>query len=137
MLSNFKLITEIRWQGKPQHPHCQIDSGCQVSLAKSLALPSFYWEKTTDCGAAIQGTPIALTAKSKLFPVQFGEVKDELTLYRLDEISEDCILGVEWIHKVSPYLVDTKKMVFTCTYNDQTIALPIYFRSTRRCQSYV
>ena len=110
-----------------------IDSGCQVSLAKTLELPSYYWQETKDSGSAIEGTSVTLTAKAELFPVQFGKIKGCVTLYRLDSISEDCILGSEFLHKVSPYLVDHKKMKFTCILNGRSVTLPISFQGSRKC----
>ena len=70
-----------------------VDSGCQVNLAKGPALPRFCWEETTDRGATIEGTPVSLKAKSELFPIAFNGVSDKLALYRLDSISDDCVLG--------------------------------------------
>ena len=110
-----------------------IDSGFQVSLAKNLVLPSYYWQETPDSGSTIEGTPIPLTVKEELFPVQYGKVKDSLTLYILDTISEDCILGSDFLHKVSPYLVDHKKMTFTCMLNGKFVTLPISFQGSRKC----
>ena len=83
------MLTEpkvyIKVQFRPQEfkvytLDCMIDSGCQVNLAKGSALPSFYWEETANSGSEIEGTPVALTGKAELFPVQFGKVKYSLTL---------------------------------------------------------
>ena len=81
-------------------------------MAKGSALPPFYWEQTSDRGTAIEGTPVPLKAKEKIFPVNFNGVSDKLTVYRLDSINDDCILGSEFLNRVSPFTVDTKKMVF-------------------------
>ena len=66
-----------------------IDSGCQVNLARGSALPSFYWENTTDGGTTINGTPVPLQAKAELFPVNFNGLPDKLTVYRMDDLSEN------------------------------------------------
>ena len=100
-------------------------------------MPQFYWENTFDKGSAIEGTPVPLKARSDSFPVQFNNVHDQLTLYRLDEINEDCILGSEFLARVSPFSVDTKKLVFTCIINNHPIELPIFFHSSPKCPSVV
>ena len=140
MLIGPKIFVKVQFhpsEFKPYSLDCMIDSGCQVNLAKSSALPLFYWENTSDKGFAIEGTPVPLKAKSEIFPVQFKGVNDQLTLYRLDEISEDCILGSELISRVSPFSVDTKKMKFSCIINNQNVELPIFFHSTPKCHSTV
>ena len=111
-----------------------IDSGCQVNLARGSALPSFYWENTTDGGIAINGTPVPLQAKFELFPVNFNGIPDKLTVYRMEDLSEDCVLGVEFLHRVNPYLVDHTKMKFTCVLNGQPVSLPISFKSVPKCK---
>ena len=110
-----------------------IDLGCQVNLARGSTLPHFYWEKISTQGVAIEGTIVPITAKAELFPVQFNKVSDKLTLYRLDDISDDCVLGSEFLHRVSPFAVDTKKITFSCIFNNQTVTLPISFQSSPKC----
>ena len=95
-----------------------LDFGCQVNLAKGSALPHFYWESTLDCGSSIQGTPVPLVAKSENFPIKLKGTSDTLTLYRLDDINEDCIPGSEFLSRVHLISVDTKKMIFSCVSND-------------------
>ena len=58
-------------------------------------------------------------------------------MYKLDSISEDCILGSEFLDRVSPNSVDTKKMNFTCILNNQSISLPISFNASHKCQALV
>ena len=70
-----------------------IDSGCQLNLAKRNAIPNFYWEKTLDMGLAIEGTPVQLLGKENRFPVSFNGIKSELSLSKLDNMNDDCILG--------------------------------------------
>ena len=108
-----------------------------MNLAKGSSLPQFYWENSSNKGSAIEGTPVTLKAKSESFPIQFKGVNDHLTLYRLDEISEDCILGSELLSRVGPFSVDTKKMTFSCIINSQTVELPIFFHSAPKCHSIV
>ena len=110
-----------------------LDSGCQVNLAKGSALPHFYWESTSDRGSAIQGTPIPLVAKYENFPIKLKGTSDTLTLYRLDDINEECILGSEYLSRVSPICVDTKKMIFSYVINNCTIELPISFNPVPKC----
>ena len=96
MLTGPKIFVKVQFhpsEFKYYSLNCMIDSGCLVNPAKGSTLPQFYWENTSDKGSAIEGTPVPLKAKSEKFLVQFKGVNDHLTLYRLDEISEDCILG--------------------------------------------
>ena len=102
-----------------------------------MTLRRNYWENTSDRGSAIQGTPVPLVAKSENFPIKLKETNDTLTLYRLDEINEDCILGSEFLSRVGPISVDTKKMIFSCVINDCTIELPIFFNYVPKCQSLI
>lgn len=136
MLTGPKVFIKVQFQPEEYKPYtldCMIDSSCQVNLAKSSALPAFYWEKTADRGSAIEGTPAALTAKAELFPVQFGKVKDKLTVYKLDSITEDCILGSEFLQRVDPFTVNSKDMTFTCYLNNQKVTLPISFNASHKC----
>ena len=48
-------------------------------------------------------------------------------------MSEDVILGADWLHKVSPYTVDTNTMTFTCFLNGKQIVLPASRKGIRRC----
>ena len=140
MLTGPKIFVKVQFhpsEFKPYSLDCMIDSRCQVNLAKGSALPHFYWENTSDKGSAIEGTPVPLKAKSEKFPVQFKGVNDQLTLYRLDDISDDCILGSKFLHRVSPCSVDTKKMTFSCIINHQSVELPIFFHSTPKCHTIV
>ena len=114
-----------------------LDSECQVNLAKGSTFPSFYWENTSDRGSAIEGTPVPLTMKAENFPIKLKGTNDSLTLYRLDDINEDCILGLEFLSRVNPISVDTKKMIFSYVINDCTIELPISFDSVPKCKSLV
>ena len=114
-----------------------LDSGCQVHLAKGLALPSFYWENTSDRGPAIEGTHVPLVAKAENFPIKLKGTNDSLSLYILDDINEDCILGSKFLSRVSPISVDTKKMIFSYVINDCTIELPISLNSVPKCKSLV
>ena len=70
-----------------------IDSGCQLNIAKGSASPLFYSEKSADHGSAIEGTPISLNGKVVDFPIHISNESEVLSLYRLDSIKEDCILG--------------------------------------------
>ena len=140
MLTGPKIFVQIQFhpsEFKPYFLDCILDSGCQVNLAKGSALPHFYWESTSYCGSAIQGTPVPLVAKSENFPIKLKGTSDTLTLYKLDDINEDCILGSEFLSRVSLISIDTKKMIFSCVINDCKIELPIFFNSAPKCQSLV
>ena len=110
MLSGPKFFVKVQFKPDEYKPYlldCMIDSGCQVNLARGSALPHFYWENISTHGEAIEGTTVPITAKAELFPVQFNKVSDKLTLYRLYDLSDDCVLGSEFLHQVSPFAVDT------------------------------
>ena len=105
---------------KPYFLDRMLDSGCQVNLAKGLALPLLYWENTTDRGTTIEGTQVPLVAKVEKFPMKFNETTDAVTWYKLDNIKEDCILGSEFLDRVSPFSFDKKKMLFSCVISNCT-----------------
>ena len=70
MLTGPKIFVKVWFhpsEFKPYSLDCMIDSGCQVNLAKGLALAHFYWENTSDKGSAIEGTPVPLKAKYEIF----------------------------------------------------------------------
>ena len=132
MLSGPKLYIPVSFhpcEYKPYVLSCLIDSGCQVNLARGSTIPSFYQEKTVDGGTAINGVPIQLQAKENL-SVYFNGIHDTLTLYRMDDLSEDCVLGSNFLHQVNPYLVDHRKGTFTCIMKNKkgcfTLDLQIY-----------
>ena len=85
--------------------------------------------------AAINGKPIPLQPKCKKFPIQIGNVCDQISLYRMDDVSEDCVLGSLWLQKVSPYLVNHDKLTFTCKLNGQFVTLPMSFQPIRKCKT--
>ena len=114
-----------------------LDSGYQLNLEKGSALPSFYWENTTNLGTAIEGTPVPLVAKAENFPMKFNETSDVVTWYKLDDIKEDYILGSEFLARVSPFSFDIQKMLFSCVINNCTVKLPISFSSSPKCQSFI
>ena len=83
-----------------------IDFGCQVNLAKVEAIPSFFWEKAPEHLVAIEGTPIKLLGRVLDFPVKIEGLHEVLSLNRFDNIKEDCILGSEFLNRVSPVTYD-------------------------------
>ena len=96
ILTGPKIFVRIQFhpnEFKPYFLDCMLDSGCQVNLAKGSALPPFYWENTSDRGLATEGTSIPLVEKAKNFPIKLKGTSNTLTLYRLYDINEDCILG--------------------------------------------
>ena len=52
----------------------------------------------------------------------------------MDDLSEDCVLGAEFLHRVNPYLVDHTQMNFTCVLNGHPVSLPISFKSVPKCK---
>ena len=106
-----------------------IDSGCQLNIAIGSAIPLYYWEKLADHGSTIEGTLVSLTSKVEYFPIQISNKSKFLPLYRLDSIKEDCILGSEFLLRVSPFSVDKTKMLFSCTVNNQLVTCPLSFES--------
>ena len=104
-----------------------IDSGCQLNLSKGSTIPLFYWEKSADHGSAIEGTPVSLTGKVENFPIQISDKFEVLSLYRLDSIKEDYILGSEFLLRGSPFSVDKLKMLFSCTVNNLLVMCPLSF----------
>ena len=96
MLTGPKLYIPVQFTPSEYKPYvltCFLDFGCQVNLARGSALPSFYWENTSGGGTVINGNHVPLETKEELFPVNFNGVSDKLTVYRLDNLSEDCVLG--------------------------------------------
>ena len=117
MLTGPKMFIRIQFfpsEYKPYFLDCMLDSSCQVNLAKGSALPSFYWENTKDHGTTIEGTPDPLAAKAENFPIKINKNSDAVTWYRLDDIKEDCILGLEFLARVSPFYFDIHKILFSC-----------------------
>ena len=57
-----------------------------------------------------------------------------MSLYRLDSIKENCILGSEFLLRVSPFSVDKIKMLFSCTVNNQIVICPLSFESQSKCK---
>ena len=101
LMSGPKMYIQIQFDLKEFKPYtlsCQIDSGCQVNLAKGSALPFYYWEKTFGSGTAIHGTPVPIRGKAEIVPVVFGKAQSKLTFYRLDELKDDCLLGSDFLH---------------------------------------
>ena len=137
-MSGPKLFIKVQFdleEFKPYTLSCQIDSGCQVNLAKGSALPFYYWEKTFGSGTAIHGTPVPIRGKAEIVPVIFGKSQSKLTFYRLDELKDDCLLGSDFLHQVSPYTLDHDEMTFTCYVNKKRIVLPLSFTSEVKCQA--
>ena len=114
-----------------------LDSSCQLNLANGSTLPSFYWESTTYRGSSIEGTPVPLNAKAESFPMKFNETSNAVTWYKLDNIKEDCILGSEFLARVSPFSFDIQKMLFSYVINNCTVKLPLSFSFSLKCQSFV
>ena len=113
---------------------CMIDSGCQLNLSRGPAIPPCYWEKPADHGSEIEGTSVSLTGRVEYFPLQITNIPEVLSLYRLDSIKEDCILGSEFLLRVIPFTVDKKKMLFICTLNDRLISCPLSFEANSNCK---
>ena len=65
----------------------------------------------------------------------FGKAQSKLTFYRLDELKDDCLLGSDFLHQVSPYTVDHYQMNFTCHINKRKVILPLSFTSEIKCRS--
>ena len=114
-----------------------IDSGCQLNLSKGSAIPLFCWEKSAHHGSAIEGTPVSMTGKVADFPIYISNESEFLSLYRLDSIKEDCILGSEFLLRVSPFSVDNIKMLFSCTVNNQIVVCSLSFESQSKCKVVV
>ena len=82
MLTGPKMFIRIQLcpnEFKPYFLDCMLDSGCQVNLAKGSALPSFYWENTTNRGPTIEGTPVPRAAKAGNFPIKLNKTSNAVT----------------------------------------------------------
>ena len=66
---------------KPYFLDCMLDSGCHANLEKCSTLPSFYWENTTGCGTAIEGTPVPFAAKAEKFLIKLNKTSDAVNWY--------------------------------------------------------
>ena len=100
MLSGLKMFIPISFRPCEYNPYtlaCMIDSGCQVNLAHGSSIPTYYWEKTIDGETTINGAPIRLQAKAEV-TINFQNVCRMLTIYRMDDMSEDVVLGSNFIH---------------------------------------
>ena len=52
----------------------------------------------------------------------------------MDDLSEDCVLGSNFLHQVNPYLVNHRKCTFTCFMKNKKVVLPLSFRSIPKCR---
>jgi len=106
-----------------------------MTLAKTGAIPSFYWEASSDFGNSIDGTPIPLSKIVNNFPVCISGHRFSLTFNQLDQLRDDVVLGSYFLDLVMPVTIDNKALTFSCCLNGFKLTCPMSLKGISRCKN--